>query len=474
MSQPHAVLGVPYDASESEIRAAYHKAAKKYHPDKQSSNEKEAAISHFVEIQEAYEILRNQFDNFRHTFDKEIDDDNDEKMAPRTRPTRESSMNGNKVRKRRNGSRSSSSTEENKPASSSRNGKKQSVTATPAWRRKDAKSQNRHSIHSPPPSPVGGGIGIGISTTPKSQRSLRSVPKFSPTRTSSTSALKNNSDNKSSIRRSNSSHATAINRQIPPTRHSPGRPQRHSSGPTLSSAAVAAAAFHRRARPSLTSPVPPSTRPPLDTSPIVTRKKVNDPILVSPISAGRPQRHSSGPTLSPAAATAVAGLLRRTRSSLASPVPPTHPPLDASPSVTRKKANGPSPVSPVSSTFSPRRKSSATMRTAHSRPRNVIPELPVASPSPRRPKRASTNKDTSLHASLGNLNYHHHPPPPRPYISTPPLSSMRSSSTSNLSTRRSKNAPPPPQTTLERMSIRMKNKAELKAEKKARKEKLMQ
>ena len=56
----YEVLGVSKDASESEIKKAYRKAAMKYHPDKfsnSSESEKKDAENKFKEINEAYEIL---------------------------------------------------------------------------------------------------------------------------------------------------------------------------------------------------------------------------------------------------------------------------------------------------------------------------------------------------------------------------------------------------------------------------------
>ena len=56
----YEVLGVPKNASESDIKKAYRKAAMKYHPDKfanSSEAEKKDAEEKFKEINEAYEIL---------------------------------------------------------------------------------------------------------------------------------------------------------------------------------------------------------------------------------------------------------------------------------------------------------------------------------------------------------------------------------------------------------------------------------
>lgn len=62
------VLGVNKSASESEIKKAYRKLAKKYHPD---VNKEDGADKKFKEVQEAYDILGNkekkaQYDQFGH------------------------------------------------------------------------------------------------------------------------------------------------------------------------------------------------------------------------------------------------------------------------------------------------------------------------------------------------------------------------------------------------------------------------
>lgn len=53
------VLGVDKDASEDEIKRAYRKKAKKYHPDKNPDNAEEAREK-FKEISEAYEVLADE------------------------------------------------------------------------------------------------------------------------------------------------------------------------------------------------------------------------------------------------------------------------------------------------------------------------------------------------------------------------------------------------------------------------------
>lgn len=66
----YEVLGVPRDATEEEIKKAFRKLARKYHPDVNRDNPK-AAEEKFKEINEAYEVLSNperraQYDRFGH------------------------------------------------------------------------------------------------------------------------------------------------------------------------------------------------------------------------------------------------------------------------------------------------------------------------------------------------------------------------------------------------------------------------
>ena len=65
MRDPYQVLGVPKTASESEIKSAFRKLAKKYHPDQNKDNP--SAKTKFGEVSTAYEIVgdkkkRAQFD----------------------------------------------------------------------------------------------------------------------------------------------------------------------------------------------------------------------------------------------------------------------------------------------------------------------------------------------------------------------------------------------------------------------------
>ncbi|RCH94139.1 hypothetical protein CU098_004792 [Rhizopus stolonifer] len=68
---PYKTLGVPKTASQNDIKKAYYKLAKQYHPD---TNKDKDAREKFVQIQEAYEILsdeqkRKQYDQFGHGFE---------------------------------------------------------------------------------------------------------------------------------------------------------------------------------------------------------------------------------------------------------------------------------------------------------------------------------------------------------------------------------------------------------------------
>ena len=71
------MLGVGSDASESEIKSAYRKAALKYHPDKQASKsdeEKAEAEAMFKSVGEAYEILSNPEKKARYDEGVELED----------------------------------------------------------------------------------------------------------------------------------------------------------------------------------------------------------------------------------------------------------------------------------------------------------------------------------------------------------------------------------------------------------------
>ena len=58
MTDPYKVLGVDRNASEEEIKKAYRKLSRMYHPDANVNNpNKDQAEAKFKEINEAYECL---------------------------------------------------------------------------------------------------------------------------------------------------------------------------------------------------------------------------------------------------------------------------------------------------------------------------------------------------------------------------------------------------------------------------------
>ena len=65
MSDPYQILGVSKGASQADVKSAFRKLAKKYHPDQNADNPK--AKEKFSQINQAYEIVgdadkRKQFD----------------------------------------------------------------------------------------------------------------------------------------------------------------------------------------------------------------------------------------------------------------------------------------------------------------------------------------------------------------------------------------------------------------------------
>lgn len=61
MSDPYSVLGVDRSASDEEIKKAYRRLSRKYHPDANINNpHKEAAEAKFKEVQQAYQQIMDE------------------------------------------------------------------------------------------------------------------------------------------------------------------------------------------------------------------------------------------------------------------------------------------------------------------------------------------------------------------------------------------------------------------------------
>ena len=70
----YKILGIAKNSGEDEIKKAYRKLAKQWHPDKNPDNKK--AEEKFKEISEAYDVLsdavkRKKFDDFINVSDKQ-------------------------------------------------------------------------------------------------------------------------------------------------------------------------------------------------------------------------------------------------------------------------------------------------------------------------------------------------------------------------------------------------------------------
>ena len=59
MTNPYEALGVSKNASADEIKSAYRRLAKKYHPD--TATDKKNAAVEFSKISAAYDILKKHF-----------------------------------------------------------------------------------------------------------------------------------------------------------------------------------------------------------------------------------------------------------------------------------------------------------------------------------------------------------------------------------------------------------------------------
>ena len=61
MRDPYAVLGLQSGASEEEVKKAYRRLSRKYHPDANINNpNKDAMEQKFIEVQAAYDAIMNK------------------------------------------------------------------------------------------------------------------------------------------------------------------------------------------------------------------------------------------------------------------------------------------------------------------------------------------------------------------------------------------------------------------------------
>jgi curved DNA-binding protein CbpA len=129
MGNPYKILGVPHTASEAEIKAAYRKAARKYHPDKQKTESEQARASAiFAKIADAYSTLNDPVKLY------------DWKLKNEERPTGNTARRSSRSAQTPNNvaTRNKRGTPPVSPSTSriSSTPKRQSMYTTPNWRRK--------------------------------------------------------------------------------------------------------------------------------------------------------------------------------------------------------------------------------------------------------------------------------------------------------------------------------------------------
>ena len=143
MLDPYSVLGVSRDASMDEIKKAYRKTAKKYHPDLNPDNPE--AEAKFKECNEAYEVLsdaekRTKYDILRgilHTKTKE------NKTSEKTNTTNSSSTQKQTQQKQESKNKSNAKTNQTKQKAENKNNSKNAFQD--AWETfiKNTKSQEK-------------------------------------------------------------------------------------------------------------------------------------------------------------------------------------------------------------------------------------------------------------------------------------------------------------------------------------------
>ena len=74
----YKTLGLSSSASKAEIKVAYRKLAKKYHPDKNKSKQ---ASQLFIEVNEAYAYLTNEGSSYRINYPEKTTNSNKSKSS---------------------------------------------------------------------------------------------------------------------------------------------------------------------------------------------------------------------------------------------------------------------------------------------------------------------------------------------------------------------------------------------------------
>ena len=77
----YKILQINKNASQEEVRKAYHRMALKYHPDKVTENREECETK-FKEVVEAYEVLSDKYKRRRYDLSKKLNEDYEFKLSP--------------------------------------------------------------------------------------------------------------------------------------------------------------------------------------------------------------------------------------------------------------------------------------------------------------------------------------------------------------------------------------------------------
>lgn len=71
INKARRLLGLPREVTLSEIKDAYRRKAKEYHPDKQRAGKRKELSQKMTQINKAYKILMNYVEKYRFCFSEE-------------------------------------------------------------------------------------------------------------------------------------------------------------------------------------------------------------------------------------------------------------------------------------------------------------------------------------------------------------------------------------------------------------------